>query len=180
MSRTVVGYIPSGFLNSAASTSPRSDLLDAETGAPIATGLVVGRFQEFSDAEALKYTQPGRRNIADRSQVTAGSGMTPGTYALVIGAPAARWQYRRLGTITVTAHRDHRAMQLHQRWLVATSHLPRISAALAERRLSWRLPSEYSSTAAPTCGCSLTRAVTGSGSRVARRCSGLQTATGYV
>ena len=57
MSRSVVGYIPSGFLNSAASTSPFGSV-DAETGAPIATGLVVGTFQEFSDAEAKSYSQP--------------------------------------------------------------------------------------------------------------------------
>lgn len=57
MSRSVVGYIPSGYLNSAASASQFGST-DAESGLPIATGLVVGTFQEFSDAEAKRYSNP--------------------------------------------------------------------------------------------------------------------------
>jgi hypothetical protein len=102
MSRTVVGYVPSGFLNSAASTSPFGSV-DAETGAPIATGLNVGAFQEFGDGEALSYSQPqGLGGVKSVFQVTAGSGMTPGTYTLTIGAPPTGG-VQAAGTITVTA-----------------------------------------------------------------------------
>jgi hypothetical protein len=102
MARTVVGYIPSGFLNSAASASP-SGSIDAETGAKIDTGLNVGAFQEFGDGEALSYSQPSNLGgISTILQVTAGSGMTAGTYALVIGAPPTGGT-QATGTITVTA-----------------------------------------------------------------------------
>lgn len=102
MARTVVGYIPSGFLNSAASASP-SGSIDAETGATIATGLNVGAFQEFGDGEALSYSQPqGLGGVKSVFQVTAGTGMTPGTYSLTIGAPPAGGT-QAVGTITVTA-----------------------------------------------------------------------------
>lgn len=101
MARTVVGYIPSGYLNSAASAGPTGST-DAETGTPIATGLNVGAFQEFSDAEALTYTNPAIGKLTAIYQVTAGSGMTAGTYALVIGAPPTGG-VQATGTITVTA-----------------------------------------------------------------------------
>lgn len=101
MSRTVVSFIPSGYLNSAASASPTGSV-DAETGIPISTGLNVGQFQEFSDGEALAYTNPKIGQVTSIFQVTAGSGMTPGTYALVIGAPPTGG-VQAVGTITVTA-----------------------------------------------------------------------------
>jgi len=101
MARTVVGYVPSGFLNSAASATPWGST-DAETGAPIATGISVGQFQEFGDASALALTSPNIGKLLTVLQVTAGSGMTPGTYALVISAPPAGG-VQATGTITVTA-----------------------------------------------------------------------------
>lgn len=62
MSRTVAGYIPSGFLNSSASSSPTGSV-DAETGLPISTGLTVGAFQEFTDSEALGYSASGGKTL---------------------------------------------------------------------------------------------------------------------
>lgn len=101
MSRTVVGYVPSGYLNSAASASPTGSV-DVETGLPIATGLNVGAFQEFSDGEAFAYTNPKVGQVLTVFQVTAGVGMTPGTYTLTIGAPPTGGT-QATGTITVTA-----------------------------------------------------------------------------
>jgi hypothetical protein len=55
--RTVVGYIPSGYLNSAASpTSTGSQ--EATTGLAIATGLNVGNFLEVSDSDAKAWSNP--------------------------------------------------------------------------------------------------------------------------
>lgn len=54
--RTWTGYIPSGYLNSAASTSP-TGAVDAETGAFLPTGLVVGQFVEIEDAQAKTWSQ---------------------------------------------------------------------------------------------------------------------------
>jgi hypothetical protein len=60
MSRTVVGYIGPNGLNNMASLSPTASI-EAATGLPIATGLEVGQFQEFSASEAKRfsYTVPG-------------------------------------------------------------------------------------------------------------------------
>ncbi len=55
MPRTVVGYIGSNGLNNMASTSPTGSV-EALTGLPIATGLEVGQFQEFTAAEAKRYS----------------------------------------------------------------------------------------------------------------------------
>src|ERR1051326_6933803 len=55
MSRTVVGYIGPNGLNNMASTSPTGSV-EALTGLPIATGLEVGQFQEFTAAEAKRYS----------------------------------------------------------------------------------------------------------------------------
>lgn len=55
MPRTVVGYIGSNGLNNMASTSPTASV-EALTGLPIATGLEVGQFQEFTAAEAKRYS----------------------------------------------------------------------------------------------------------------------------
>ena len=56
MSRTVVGYIKK-YLNLSASATPTAST-EAATGLPIATGITVGAFQEFSDAEALTLSNP--------------------------------------------------------------------------------------------------------------------------
>ena len=101
MSRTVVGYIPSGYLNSAASPGPTGSV-EAATGLPINTGLTLGALQEFSDSEALTFTNPKYGTVASIAQVTAGSGMTPGTYALTFSAAPAGGTTA-TGTITVTA-----------------------------------------------------------------------------
>ena len=55
MARTVVGYLGANGLNNMASTSPTASV-EALTGLPIATGLDVGQFQEFSASEAKKYS----------------------------------------------------------------------------------------------------------------------------
>jgi hypothetical protein len=55
--RTVVGYIPSGYLNSAASpTSTGSQ--EGTTGLPIATGLGVGQIIEIGDGDAKGWSNP--------------------------------------------------------------------------------------------------------------------------
>lgn len=55
MPRTVVGYIGPNGLNNMASTSPTGSV-EALTGLPISTGLEVGQFQEFTAAEAKRYS----------------------------------------------------------------------------------------------------------------------------
>lgn len=101
MARTVAGYVPGGYLNSAASAGPTGSVEPA-TGLSIATGVTLGQFQEFSDGTAKKYSNPKFGQLASIVQVTAGSGMTPGTYALTIGAPPAGGT-QAVGTVTVTA-----------------------------------------------------------------------------
>ena len=56
--RTVVNYVPNGFLDRGASATVTGST-DAESGLPIATGLTLGSFQEFNDAQALKYSSRG-------------------------------------------------------------------------------------------------------------------------
>ena len=55
MARTVVGYISANGLNNMASASPTASV-EALTGLPIATGLEVGQCQEFTAAEAKRYS----------------------------------------------------------------------------------------------------------------------------
>lgn len=55
MSRTVVGYIGANGLNNMASASPTGQV-EALTGLPISSGLEVGQFQEFTAAEAKRYS----------------------------------------------------------------------------------------------------------------------------
>lgn len=55
MPRTVVGYLPGGYLNNGASAS-RFGSTDTESGLPIATGIDTGQFQEFSDGNASRYS----------------------------------------------------------------------------------------------------------------------------
>jgi len=55
MPRTVVGYIGSNGLNNMASASPTGSV-EALTGLPIATGLEVGQFQEFTAGEAKRFS----------------------------------------------------------------------------------------------------------------------------
>jgi len=55
MARTVVGYIGANGLNNMASAGPTASV-EGLTGLPLATGLQVGQFQEFSASEAKKYS----------------------------------------------------------------------------------------------------------------------------
>jgi hypothetical protein len=55
MPRTVVGYIGPNGLNNMASASPTASI-EALTGLPIATGLEIGQFQEFTAGEAKRYS----------------------------------------------------------------------------------------------------------------------------
>lgn len=98
MARSVVGYI-NRFLNSSASSSPTASVEPA-TGLPIATGLQVGQFQEFSDAEALTYSNQGVTSV---NLLTAGSGQTPGTYTATASAGGAVIQYVVAAGGTITA-----------------------------------------------------------------------------
>jgi hypothetical protein len=63
--RTVVGYIPSGYLNSAASTTPTGSV-DAETQLPINTGLTLGAFVEVNDADALAWSNPNTTTYVNK------------------------------------------------------------------------------------------------------------------
>jgi len=76
--RTVVNYVPNGFIDRAASATVTGST-DAESGLPIATGLTLGSFQEFNDAQVLKYSSRGVNSL---NILTAGSGQTPGTYTV--------------------------------------------------------------------------------------------------
>jgi hypothetical protein len=55
MGRTVVGYIGANGLNNMASTSPTGSV-EALTGLPISTGLVVGDFRELTAGQAKNYS----------------------------------------------------------------------------------------------------------------------------
>lgn len=55
MARTVVGYVGPNGLNNMASASPTASI-ETLTGLPIATGLTVGAFQEFTAEEAKRYS----------------------------------------------------------------------------------------------------------------------------
>lgn len=98
MARTVVGYVRQ-YLNNSASASP-SGAIEAVTNLPIATGSNVGNFSEFSDAEALQYSQPG---IVSVNLLTAGSGQTAGTYTATASAGGAVIQYVVAAGGTITA-----------------------------------------------------------------------------
>ena len=99
MARTTVGYIPGGFLNSAA-TANASGSTEAATGLQIATGINVGAFTEYSATEALKYSNQG---IVSVNILTAGSGQTPGTYTATASAGGAVIQYVVAAGGTITA-----------------------------------------------------------------------------
>jgi len=77
MPRTVVGYV-NPFLNKMASASSTGSV-EVITGAPIATGVSVGDFQEYSDAAAALYSS---KQVVSIQILTAGSGQTPGTYTV--------------------------------------------------------------------------------------------------
>lgn len=83
--RTVVSYVPGGFLDRAASAT-KTGSTDAESGLPIATGLTLGSFQEFDDGQVLKYSSQGVNSL---NILTAGSGQTPGTYSVAASAGGA-------------------------------------------------------------------------------------------
>jgi hypothetical protein len=91
--RTVVGYIPSGYLNSAASATVTGST-DAETTIPINTGLSLGSFREIDDVQVLPYSNQG---VMALNILTAGSGQTPGTYSVTASAGGA------VASITVAA-----------------------------------------------------------------------------
>ena len=97
--RTVVNYVPNGFLDRGASATVTGST-DAESGLPIATGLTLGSFQEFNDAQALKYSSRGVNSV---NILTAGSGQTPGTYTVTASAGGAVLQYVVAAGGTVTA-----------------------------------------------------------------------------
>lgn len=84
MARSVVGYVRQ-FLNKSASAS-FTQSVEATTGLPVHTGMNTGVWQEFSDGEALAYSS---RQIVSVQILTAGSGQTPGTYALAASAGGA-------------------------------------------------------------------------------------------
>lgn len=88
MSRSVVGYIRQ-YLNNSASASP-TGAVEAVTNLPIATGVNPGVFAEFSDAEALQYSNQG---VIAVNILTAGSGQTNGTYTATASAGGAVIQY---------------------------------------------------------------------------------------
>ena len=89
MSRTVVGYIPGGFLNSAATTSTYG-VTDSETGAALPTGLALGQQTEYTDAEALGWSVG---NVVAVNILTAGSGQTNGTYTATASTGGAVISY---------------------------------------------------------------------------------------
>jgi hypothetical protein len=98
MARTVVGYIKQ-FLNTSASPS-YSASVEAVTGLPIATGINVGAFEEFSDGDAAQYSSKGVNTV---SILTAGSGQTPGTYTANASTGGAVIQYVIAAGGTMTA-----------------------------------------------------------------------------
>ena len=98
MARTVVGYIRQ-YLNNAASASPTGSV-EALTGLPIATGSNPGNFTEFSDEEALQYSNQG---VVGVNLLTAGSGQTPGPYTATASAGGAVIQYVVAAGGTITA-----------------------------------------------------------------------------
>lgn len=101
MARTVVGYIRQ-FLNNSASASPTGSV-EALTGLPIATGLEVGQFQEFSDALASQYAS---KVVVGVQILTAGSGQTNGTYTATASTGGATISYviagNALTSVTIT------------------------------------------------------------------------------
>lgn len=99
MARGKTGYVPNQYLNSAASATV-SGSTDAESGLPIQTGLTLGLYQEFADAEALKYSNQG---VVSVNLLTAGSGQTPGTYTATASAGGAVIQYVVAAGGTITA-----------------------------------------------------------------------------
>lgn len=90
MSRTVIGYLPSGYLNSAASASPTGST-DAESGLPIQTGLELGQFQEFGDADAARYSNPALVGITLYSGQIAWVQLDPAVTGNAIPIGTALW-----------------------------------------------------------------------------------------
>jgi hypothetical protein len=88
MPRNVASYIRQ-FLNSSASATPFASTEPA-TGLPIGTGVQVGGFQEFSDAEALQYSS---KAVVSVPILTAGSGQTNGTYTATASTGGAVISY---------------------------------------------------------------------------------------
>ena len=76
--RTVVNYVPNGFIDRAASATVTGST-DAESGLPISTGLTLGSFSEVDDGQMLRYSSKGVNSL---NILTAGSGQTAGTYTV--------------------------------------------------------------------------------------------------
>lgn len=97
--RTVVNYIPNGFLDRAASATITGST-DAESGLPISTGLTLGSFSEISDGQVLPYSSKGVNSL---NILTAGSGQTAGTYLVTANTGGAVASIVVAGGGTVTA-----------------------------------------------------------------------------
>ncbi len=97
--RTVVNYVPNGFIDRAASASV-SGSTDAESGLPIATGLTLGSFSEIDDGQMLRYSSKGVNSL---NILTAGSGQTAGTYLVTANTGGAVASIVVAGGGTVTA-----------------------------------------------------------------------------
>lgn len=103
MARGKTGYIPKGYLNSAASTTSAGST-DAESGLPIQGGLTLGLYQEFTDSEALRYSNG---QVVAVNILTAGSGQTNGTYTATASSGGATISYvisgGALTSVTITS-----------------------------------------------------------------------------
>lgn len=74
MARTVVGYVGPNGLNNMASASPTASI-ETVTSLPIATGLEVGQFQEFTAAEAKRYSYSTSAGVFPWGQLYDGTYM---------------------------------------------------------------------------------------------------------
>jgi hypothetical protein len=88
--RTWTGYIPSGYLNSAAS-QVYSGSVDAETGAVLPTGLVLGAMTEYGAGTAASFSNP--------NATTYPYTLYDGTYCWVELDPAVTGSALGIGTV---------------------------------------------------------------------------------
>lgn len=87
--RSLVGYIPGGFLNGAASTVA-TGCVDVESGLPLNTGLGVGQIAEYGDTDVAPFSSG---KVVGVSILTAGSGQTNGNYTATASAGGATIAY---------------------------------------------------------------------------------------
>ena len=97
--RTLVGYIPGGYLNSAASPV-NTGSQDAETLLPINTGLGVGQIAEYGDSDVAQYSNG---QVIQAQILTAGSGQTNGTYTATASTGGATISYTIAGNALTAA-----------------------------------------------------------------------------